>query len=169
MPKGRGDSLGAAVHDLMRVTSGNRTWKQQLDYVLAKTTGASLESVARQIGVPPRRVRIWRAREATPSKASQANIARVFERFWEINNRNYAGRTLGDRMLRVSGRVYVSGKERKSIIVEKGRHARDWATLRTSTDEEISQDNGRLFKDALDIGIPYVEFRRGGYTIETLQ
>lgn len=169
MASGTGPSLGAAVHDLLRVSPReHRSLKQQLHYLTAKTTGASVPSVARQLDTSPKTVRIWISGERPPTKANRDRIARLFDRFWEINNRSAPGRNPGDRMLRVTGPVYVHGKQRTSVIVEKGRRARDWEALRTSSAEDISKDKGLLFINALDIPIPYLEFRRGHYRITIL-
>jgi len=167
---GSGASLGAAVHDLLGASPvEHRSLKQQLDYLTAKTTGASRESVARQLGTTQKTLSAWTGGKRKPTAANRDRIAQLFERFWQINHKSAGKTPPGDRMLRVKGKgVHVNGRPRTSVIVETGARARQWDTLRDATDAQISAENGSLFISALDIPIPYLEFRDGYYRITAL-
>jgi transcriptional regulator with XRE-family HTH domain len=167
VPKVTGPSLGDAVHALLQVAPPKRTWKSQLRYVTSKNTGASRDSVARQLGIHPDTITRWANGKRAPSKASQAELTRVFDRFWEINNRHGSGPNPGRADLTVRGKITVDGRERKYVILEPGRKARQWKRLRTASAADISAKNGELFISALDILIPYIQFHPSPYTIET--
>lgn len=70
-----------------RATMGVSGTAKRLAYVLSPATGASVQTVARLAGVSTRTVRAWQA-GGTPSKGSTAKINNVYDRFFEINNRN---------------------------------------------------------------------------------
>ena len=163
-----GPNLGAAIHALMHVpVPTNRSWKQQLSYVSSRHTGASTESLMSQLGVTERTLKIWQKGGRVPAKRNQAKLREMFGRFWEINHRRA---NPGNRMFRVHGEIYVSGRQRWSILVERlsGSQARDWERLRTTSDADISKDDGLVFVEALDIppGPAYLKFTGGEYIME---
>lgn len=169
MPEWRGRSLGDAVHAMLEVAAPtSRGWRSELRYITGKTTGASRESVARQLGVKPATLRSWLDKGITPTKASRAEIERVFKRFWGINTKAGAGPSPGTAVLTVKGDITVKDKPRKSIICEPGPIPRKWKTLRTATVAQINKDYGSLFIDAVDPGIPYLKFHSGPFTISIL-
>lgn len=167
MAKASGPSLGDAVHALLQVAPPERTWKSQLRYITGKSTGASRKSVARQLGIHPDTITRWANGKRAPSKSSRADLKRVFDRFWTINNKHGSGPNPGTAILTVRGKITVQGKERSSVIVEPTRKSRNWKRLRTASPSTISADGGSLFISALHIGIPYLVFHPSPYTIET--
>jgi hypothetical protein len=145
----------------------DRPVDEQLAYVTAVKTGATKDSVARQLRVTRGTVNRWLAGSRKPSRRSQGKIKALFDRFWMLNNR--VGTLRGDEMLRVSspGGITVKGKQRDHLVLEQGVSPRDWQRLRDASVREINADSGKLFVDAL-VEIPYVSFGPGTYTIETM-
>lgn len=174
MAKVRGASLGAAVRLLLGVVP-DRTIGDQLKYVTDTKTGASKDSVSRQLGVTWGTINRWMRGRQKPSRKSQGKIKALFDRFWRVNHKVPAFQ--GTEMLRLSSPmdrsmtpsrgIRVSGKARDHLILEQGNIVRDWPRLAASTTRQINADDGKLFVELI-VEIPYVELGPGPYTIEIL-
>lgn len=167
MAKVRGVSLGAAVRQLLQVVP-DRSTAEQLKYVTAVKTGATKDSVARQLGVTRSTINRWLAGSRAPRRGAQGKINALFSKFWTLNHRVDAMR--GDEMLKISSPtgITVNGKTRDHLLIEQGIAARDWPALAAATTRQINADDGKLFVDLVHVEIPYVSFGPGSYTIETL-
>ena len=174
MARVRGASLGAAVRLLLGVVP-DRTIGDQLKYVTDAKTGASRESVSRQLGVTWGTINRWMRGRQKPSRRSQGRIKVLFDRFWRVNHKVPA--FAGTEKLRLSSPpdtssppsrgIRVSGRARDHLILEQGNKPRDWPRLVGSTTRQINADEGRLFVELI-VEIPYVELGPGPYTIEIM-
>lgn len=85
MPSASGKSFGEAIRAMVQPPS--RTVKQQINYLLSRRTGASVESVAKQLGVKQATVRGWVSGKTAPSAKSRGEIEALYGRFYQINTR----------------------------------------------------------------------------------
>lgn len=172
MASGSGPSLGHAILNLVAPPAAG--WQKQLAYVTGAKTGVSLGSAARQIGVLPRTLRRWISGQAAPSKRSQGKLTGVYERFWRIDHRGRPPERTATAVLKISakplGAITIQGRERSSILVEKGR--RDWSgVMAARTPDEayeafVAGVIGPSPLPAVEDG--YLEFDDGDYTVETV-
>lgn len=106
--------LGAAV--LALVSPPARSVKAMIAYILSPRTGASTQSVARQLKVRQATVRSWEAGKRPPSGASQRKIKVLYERFYRLNNARKPGRNVNTAELKVRNISDPAG-----IVVHEGR------------------------------------------------
>jgi hypothetical protein len=170
------DDLGQAVLSLVRIppqpAPDDRSTRQQLRYLTAKTTGASNQSITRQLGIKAPTLRSWLTGTAKPSAASARKIDELFQHFWQVNNANKfttAARTT--KQLKITGNpqgiITIQGRPRASIIVERGR--RKWVDVllaRTPREAYEAFANDVIGPSPLPTIHPdYLWFHQGTYKI----
>jgi transcriptional regulator with XRE-family HTH domain len=172
---GSGNSLGAALMALVAPVA--RTTKQMIAYILSPRTGASVGSVARQLGVKTRTVRGWQSGKSAPSAASEDKIEEVYKRFFRLNNKSRPVREINTAALSIkntsdpAGIVFhTRGKpDRVSnpLVVERSTQRKWEGVIAAKTPEEAYE---KFVDDVIGPsplpGVPeYLEFLDGDYTI----
>lgn len=187
---GGGDStghrnLGEAVLRLVDEVSGvapePRSTRRQLTYVLSKRTGASPESVLRQIGASKESLRRWLKGTQAPGKRYRERINALYEKFWAINHdvRNprkrpkfKTARLVITNQTNPDGIVFPEGNRSRvqnPLYIDASRN-RKWNDVLSATTPEQAFNGfvrGVIAVSPLPSVPEYLDFLAGYYTIST--
>jgi hypothetical protein len=171
MAVGKGRGLGAAVLDLVRPPTLSTS--RQLTYVTGKTTGVTIPSAARQLGVSTRTLRGWINGKTKPNARSRIELKRVYERFWKIDHRARPAPDISRATLKISatplGAIVVQRRDRAHILVENTR--RDWSGVMAATTAHQAYEafiDGIIDPSPLPPVPEYLSFHDGDFTIVTV-
>lgn len=156
-----------------------RTTKRQLTYVLSKRTGASAESVARQLGVTIGTLRRWLKGTQKPSAKNTQRIAGLYDRFWRINHdvRNprkrpkfKTARLIVENTTNRDGIIFPEGRRTRianPLTIDASRQRKWNDVLSASTPEQAYQAfvKGVLGPSPLPSVPEYLDFLEGYYAI----
>lgn len=136
MPSVSGRSFGEAVLALVQPPA--KSVKQQINYLLSRRTGASVEAVARQLGVKQATLRGWVSGKTKPSAKSQREIKSLYGRFYQINTRRSGeyrtGKLLITNTTNPDG-IRIQGRTVNPLEVERSTRRR-WDRVAASQDGE---------------------------------
>jgi transcriptional regulator with XRE-family HTH domain len=174
-----GEAVLRLIDEASILSPEPRSTKRQLTYILSKRTGASRESVTRQLGVSVDSLRRWLKGKQKPSAKNTKRIAEVYERFWRINHdaRNPRKRPkfktealLIENVTNRDGIIFPEGRRVRVVNplrIDASRQRKWTDVLRATTPEEAFK---AFVKGVIGVGplpsIPeYLDFLQGHYTI----
>jgi len=175
--------LGAGVLRLVDEVAGvapePRSTRRQLTYVLSKRTGASPESVLRQLGASKESLRRWLKGTQSPGKLYRERINALYGKFWAINHdvRNprkrpkfKTARLIITNETNRDGIVFPEGSRFRvanPLQVDASRNRKWNDVLAATTPEQAFSGfvNGVLSVSPLPSVPEYLDFLEGYYTI----
>lgn len=161
------------------VAAEPRTTKRQLTYVLSKRTGASAESVARQLGVTMGTLKRWIKGTQKPSGRNAKRLSDLYEKFWRINHdvRNprkrpqfKTARLIVENTTNRDGIIFPEGRRQRignPLTIDASRQRKWNDVLSASTPEQAYKAfvKGVLGPSPLPSVPEYLDFLEGDYSI----
>jgi hypothetical protein len=174
-----GEAVLRLVDDVSGVPPEPRSTRRQLTYVLSKRTGASPESVLRQLGASKESLRRWLKGTQAPGKRNREQINRLYEKFWAINHdaRNPRKRPkfktaplIVTNETNPDGIVFPEGNRSRvnnPLRIDASRNRKWNDILRATTPEDAYKAfvSGVIDPSPLPSVPEYLDFLEGYYTI----
>lgn len=136
MPSVSGRSFGEAI--LAMVQPPSKSVRQQINYLLSRRTGASVEAVARQLGVKQATLRGWVSGKTKPNAKSQREIKSLYGRFYQINTRRSGDYRTGKLVITNTSDpdgIKIQGRLTNPLEIERSTRRR-WDRIGAAQDGE---------------------------------